>query len=135
MSEDKQLSETKPEHEVIDIDDESMPPEVKQLFSSFMMSMSAEHRVISSADKIADKLTPEHITSIIANSEKDDVRSLDAFKWNKIVGLIVFVVSLMFAAFLLIFFRESEHFATILTALFSFLGGIGFGKYVLKGRE
>jgi len=112
------------------IDDDSISPSFRKMMSQVSMAFHSEQRIMSSADKVAEKLTPEHITQIIANSEQDDSRQFSAFKWNSIIKLIIFFASLLFAIFLLVFFRNSEYFITLLAALFSFLGGLGVGKHI-----
>jgi len=110
------------EAEATDFLDE--PPHTQvggKLVSEIMGLAISEQRFISETDKIAEKLTSEHITQIIAASEREDSRAFTAFKWNSIVRLIVFVMSLLFVGFLLVFFRYSDYFATILAATFSFL--------------
>ena len=127
-------AKTKDEMEITELIDESQQPQVEKLSSAFM-SLYSEQRFISSTDKIAEKLTPEHITQIISNSEKEDLRAFSSFKWNAVVRFATLVISLVFAVFLLIFFRESEHFTTILTAIFSFLGGLGLGRFVVSSKK
>ena len=100
-----------------------------------LLSLYSEQRFISSTDKIAEKLTPEHITQIISNSEKEDLRAFASFKWNTVVRFATLIISLIFAVFLLIYFRDSEYFTTILTAIFSFLGGLGLGRFVMSPKN
>jgi hypothetical protein len=90
--------------------------------------------MVSSMDKVADKLNPEHITTIIDNAEKEDVRKYNAFKMGKIIGLIIFLICIAFSFSLLYIFKDSPHFPTILTGIFSFLGGLGVGKFILPNK-
>jgi len=110
-------------------------PRMKEFMSSMVMTLQSEQRIISSSDKVAEKLTEEHIAQIIMNSEKEDSRQFLAFKLNKFISLIIFIVSLVFAMVLLVIFRDSEYFITLVAAIFSFLGGLGIGKFALTKRE
>ena len=115
--------------------DDGIPPEYRSIISSFLMSVSREQRLISSADSIAEKVTEEHITKMLDMGAKEDERSHLAFKWNRVIQVIVLLVSLGFAAFLLVFFKDSPHFSTIVTSIFSFLGGLGIGRFTMTQKE
>ena len=117
------------------ISEEELSAENKNLLSSVLLSIQGEQQLISGADKIAEKLTGEHIGKIIENSEKEDERSYKAFIFGKVAGLIIFLISLIFAFVLLLIFKDSEHFQTILTAIFSFLGGLGIGKFIIPNSK
>jgi hypothetical protein len=121
--------------ESFDMQTDNVPKRVKGMAEAMMLSMRSESHMISSANKIAEKLTPEHITQIIDNAEEEDKRSFSAFKMNSVLRTVYIIISLSFALFLLIFFKDSEYFSTILTAIFSFLGGIGIGKYVMPSNK
>ena len=105
-----------------------------QFFEMFMSAQRVEG-FASSADKIAEKLTEDHITMLFKGAEKDDQRKADAEKRGQIIGFIFFIVCLLFAVFVLVFFQNSTHFTTVLTSLFSFLGGLGVGKFILPGKK
>jgi len=102
-------------------------PEIEALMFS--------QQFISGADKIAEKLNEEHITKIIESSAKDNERSFISAMFGKIAGLVIFFLSLIFAFILLLIFKDSEHFQTILTAIFSFLGGLGVGKFIIPNSR
>jgi hypothetical protein len=110
-----------------------MPQQVRELLSSWMLSLRSEHR--SNASLLVEKLDPEHISTIIANGAKEDERNFSAFKLEKIVGIIILIVALVFALTVLLLFRDSEYFVALITALFSFLGGLGVGKLLLSGKR
>ena len=118
-----------------DVMDGTLSPESKHVLSSMMLSVHSERRIISGIDKIAEKLTEAHIDKIIENAAKDDERSFAAFKMRHILGGIIFGVSLAFAFSLILLFRESEHFLTILASIFSFLGGLGVGRLFPGNRD
>jgi hypothetical protein len=109
-----------------------VPPQVKEQLSSWILSMRSEQR--SGTALIAEKLNTEHIAALITNNEESEKRDFSAFKIEKFVGIAIFIISLIFALILLIVFRDSEHFITIITALFSFLGGLGVGRFVIPGK-
>jgi Fe2+ transport system protein B len=122
-----------PENDIVTGEENS--PEIEQLLSSVLLSVQSEQQFISGADKIAEKLTEEHIGKIIESYEKENERSFTALMFGKIAGLIIFFVSLAFAFALLLIFKDSEYFYTILTAIFSFLGGLGVGKYIIPNSK
>jgi hypothetical protein len=112
---------------------DNMPPQVKEQLSSWIMSWHSEQR--SGAAMLVDKLDAEHISTIITNGAKEDERQFAAFKIDKVVGVIIFILSIAFALALLIIFMDSEYFVPIVTALFSFLGGLGVGKFLPYGKN
>jgi len=121
--------------ETTEIAETSVPPQIEDVLSGFMSVSMSGQSIVSSTDKIAEKLTAEHITQIIEVSSKEDERAFAAFQWRMATGIIIFVLSLVFAGLLLVLFRDSEYFVTILTAIFSFLGGMGVGKFILPHKN
>jgi len=85
--------------------------------------------VIKSGNNLTDKLTPEHITSIINNSDTQDKRDRDERKGQRYYHLIFFVLSLLFLSFIIIFLKDDKELLyKIIIAIISFLGGFGIGK-------
>lgn len=131
------MTDLQPQNNPDPIDEGQEKSEEDFPFTSFRESRTflAAMQTVSTADKVVDKLTPEHIDKMLDSSAKEDERSYNAFKINKLTGVLVFVFSLAFAIFLLVFFKDSEHFITVLTGIFSFLGGLGIGKFILPGKK
>ncbi|MDR1135615.1 MAG: hypothetical protein LBL49_05500 [Clostridiales Family XIII bacterium] len=112
--------------------DSAIPPQIREQLSSWMLSMYSEQR--SGASLLVDKLNPDHISTIIENGAREDERDFSAFKIEKAVSSIIFIACLIFAIVILIVFRDSEYFVTIITALFSFLGGLGVGRVTVTHK-
>jgi len=129
MSGGPTLTEDRPE--VLDGTSEPLPPQAERM----LMAFRSEQHFISSSDKIAEKLTPEHITQLLASSDKEDEREHARFQWTSIIKLLIFFTALLFAGFLLVFFSNSEYFLTILASIFSFLGGLGFGRFASLSKK
>ena len=71
----------------------------------------------------------------IKPEKKKNERSFKAFIFGKVAGLIIFSFSLVFAFILLLIFKHSKYFQTILTAIFSFLGGLVIGKFIIPNSK
>ena len=85
--------------------------------------------VTKSPNGLTEKLTPEHITSIISNSDTQDKRDRDERKGQRSHNLIVFVLSLAFLGFIIVFLKDDKELLyKIIIAIISFLGGVGIGK-------
>ncbi|MEA3496806.1 MAG: hypothetical protein U9R42_12335 [Bacteroidota bacterium] len=89
--------------------------------------------MISSVSKrtnpIAEKITPEHITTLIENSSVVDKRDRTERKSERNYNLILIIIGLVFVSFLVIFLQKNINLLiTIITAILSFIGGFGFGK-------
>lgn len=78
---------------------------------------------------IADKITPEHITTLIRNSDESDKRDRFERKSERSYNLILIMIGLAFIGFLIVFLQSNMNLLiTIITAILSFIGGFGFGK-------
>lgn len=78
---------------------------------------------------IADKITPEHITTLITNSDESDKRDRSERKSERNYNLILVLIGLVFIGFLIVFLQSNMNLLiTIITAILSFVGGFGFGK-------
>ena len=85
--------------------------------------------VSKNADNLTEKLTPDHITSIITNSDTQDKRDRDERKGQRNHNLALFVISLVFLGFIIVFLKDDKELLyKIIIAAISFLGGIGVGK-------
>lgn len=78
---------------------------------------------------IADKITPEHITTLIRNSDESDKRDRFERKSERSYNLILIMIGLAFIGFLIVFLQSNMNLLiTIITVILSFIGGFGFGK-------
>ena len=85
--------------------------------------------ITKSNNNFTEKLTTDHITSIISNSDTLDKRDRDERKGQRIHHLVIFVLSLAFLGFIIIFLKDDKDLLyKIIIAIISFLGGIGLGK-------
>ena len=85
--------------------------------------------ITKSASDFTEKITTDHITSIISNSDIQDKRDRDERKGQRNHQLIIFLLCLAFFVFIIVFLKsEKELLYKIIIAVISFLGGIGIGK-------
>ena len=85
--------------------------------------------ITKNSNNLTDKLTTDHITSIIINSDTQDKRDKDERKGQRKHNLLIFVLSLMFLGFIIVFLKDDKELLyKIIIAAISFLGGIGIGK-------
>ena len=81
------------------------------------------------SNPIADKITPDHITTLISNSDENDKRDRVERKSERNYNLILIVIGLLFIGFLIVYLQSNlSLLITIITAILSFIGGFGFGK-------
>ena len=84
---------------------------------------------VKNNNSLTDKLTPDHITNIINNSDAHDRRDRDERKGQRYYHLLIFIISLIFLGFVIVFLKDDKDLLyKIIIALISFLGGFGIGK-------
>lgn len=88
--------------------------------------------VMPVANPIHEKITQEHISAMLTNAEKESVRFYTGQKINKIVGLIIFLVTVsVFAGLLIIFRNHISDIQELITHLLALCagayGGYGYG--------
>ncbi len=89
--------------------------------------------VIKGANPVADKITPEHITQIIAKSDEFDKRDRKERKNERNYNLLLIIIALLFIGFLIVFLQKNEDLLIkIIIGIISFIGGFGFGQTKLK---
>jgi len=85
--------------------------------------------ITKSSNNLTEKLTPDHITSIINNSDTQDKRDRDERKGQRNHHLMIFVFSLIFLGFIIVFLKDDKELLyKLIIAIISFLGGVGIGK-------
>lgn len=99
--------------------------EVSRIINSTMIS-----GIMQRKNPIADKITTEHITQLITKSEEQDKRDREERKGERTYNLILILIALIFIGFLIIFLQSSNEdlLMKIIIAIFSFIGGFGFGR-------
>ena len=99
----------------------------EKLFAIFQETMFST--MTKSSDSLTEKLTTEHITSIINNSDEYDKRDRDERKGQRKYHFAIFALSIVFLGFIIIFLKDDKELLyKIIIAIISFLGGFGIGK-------
>jgi hypothetical protein len=82
-------------------------------------------------DSFVEKMTPEHVTAVIVNKDKDGERKhteelakINNHKWYAVgAGVFVIVLCALFLAF-----KQTDHLDAVLGTLAGLAGGFGIGK-------
>ncbi|MGB0949100.1 MAG: hypothetical protein ACPGU0_03210 [Marinirhabdus sp.] len=125
-----------PENDNLGIPEEildAIPAEDRGKFVSIMQqSMFAS--ISRRKNPLTEKITTEHITTLISNSDKNDKRDRQERKSERNYNLILILIGLVFIGFLVVFLQTNiDLLITVITAILSFIGGFGFGKSAKKG--
>lgn len=89
--------------------------------------------VVKKSNPISEKITEEHISTLIRNSDEQDKRDRKEHSGDKYFSIILIVIALAFVGFLIVFLQSNEKLLiTIITAILSFIGGFGLGKSIKK---
>lgn len=89
--------------------------------------------IVKKNNPISEKITEEHISTLIRNSDEQDKRDRKEHIGDKYFSITLIVIALAFVGFLIVFLQSNEKLLiTIITAIFSFIGGFGFGKSTKK---
>ena len=129
---EKSESQTEVNNDDIDIipDEvlEAIPEEERGKFKSIVRQTMISG-VMKRNNPISEKITSEHITELIKNSDNQDLRDRDERKTDKNYQIIFLLIGLAFLVFLIIFLQNNEDLLyKIILAIISFLGGFGIGK-------
>ncbi len=118
---------------------ERMPEPVREVIKTSLQISSHQSSSVSPlASIIGPNVKPEHISSLIGNSEKEAQRQHDRHRHDRIATLVAFALLLAFLVFLIIWLGDQEE---VLERVFSFLAGIfagvvgGFGYGLQKRSE
>ena len=91
--------------------------------------------IIKRSNPITERITEEHITKLISNSDQQDIRDRKERNHERYFTLGIIILSLVFIGFLVVFLKDKENLLiTVITAILSFIGGFGIGKSI-KNRE
>jgi len=85
--------------------------------------------IVRSSNPLSEKITSDHITSIISNADIQDKRDRDERKGQRNYYLIILIIALVFLGFIIVFLKEEKELLyKIIIAIISFIGGFGIGK-------
>ena len=104
----------------------------RQIVSSQIIEqMSAMMHVGPGRDAFVDKMTPEHVTAVIANKDKDgdrhhreEMAHIANRKWFFVGG----AISIVLVCFLFLNYNQTEHLDAVLGVIAGMAGGYGLGK-------
>ncbi len=140
----KQNKETKKFPVEKDSEKENHSDELDDIPPEFLEAIPEEerHRVVSiirskmfasftrETNPIYEKVSSEHITSIINNSEEQDKRDRKERGNIRWMNFGMFILILVFLVFIIIFLIDNENILNlIITASLAFAGGFGVGKF------
>lgn len=112
-------------------------PEEKRKMIRESISLSMQG-IMAVPHPMMEKVSSEHITTVLANADKDSDRAFKLDIIGKVIGSLVFVFILIAVVVLIYVFRNhmndiSELLKALIYAGSGLLGGYGLGYY--KGRE
>jgi Trk-type K+ transport system membrane component len=107
---------------------EAVPEKDRERFIT-IFQRTAFSSIEKKNNHLTEKITSDHITSIITNSDTQDKRDRDERKGQRRLNLIIFMLSLAFLTFIIVFLKDDKELLyKIIIAVISFLGGVGIGK-------
>ena len=109
---------------------EGMPPEGRRLFTQAFSSMTQFAGPVF--NPVLRRITSEHITQVLDNSEAQSSRDAESERSNRRYQFGYFIVGIAALLFLLVFFtlREQYHLlAAVITGAMGFGSGFGVGKF------
>ena len=107
---------------------EGIPVEERSKIKS-IISQTMFSGVMKRSNPISEKITSEHITKLIDNSNIQDDRDRKERKSDKNYQIIFLLIGLLFIGFLIVFLKDNEDLLyKIIIAIISFVGGFGIGK-------
>lgn len=113
-----------------------LPENERRIFAEFQaLTMQG---VMPTSNPLVEKISPEHITTVLANVDKESERAYKFDILGKIIGSIVFVIILIAIVALIYVFRNhmndiSEILKMLIYGSLGAFGGYGFG--LRKGKD
>ena len=123
---------------------EILPPEIENAINQLPESERKAFRQISSFsmssvfgmpknNPLLNKMTPEHISTLLENSDREDERGYKAYKFSNYIRLVFVVIGIGVFIFLVVFLKENVSLLNqLLTYTLPFLiglaGGFGLGR-------
>jgi len=87
------------------------------------------------ASPLGDKVTSDHITKLIDNSDSQDKRDRVERRCQRNYNLLILVIVLAFIIFHVVYFKDDkEILIPLVTSILSFVAGTGFGVGLSKKR-
>ncbi len=127
-TEDKETNDELIPDEILDAIPEEDRGKVISIMKRTMFS-----GVMEKNNPIADKITEDHITKLIDNSDSHDKRDRHERKGLRTHNIILILIGLIFIVFLLIFLKDNQDLLIkIIIAIISFIGGFGYGKSSIR---
>ncbi len=121
--------------EILDVV-ETMPDEDKGKVIGLFKRSLFEASITRHSTPFAEKVTSEHITKLIDNSDSQDKRDRVERKGQRNYNLLILVIILAFVVFLVVYFKDDkEVLIPLVTAILSFVAGTGFGLGLSKKSE
>ncbi len=116
-----------------DILEEILEEKRGKVVSVFKQSMFSS--IMRGSNPIADRITSDHISQLIKNSDEHDLRNRKERKSQRNYNLLLLIIGLIFIGFLIVFLYEDQDLlVNIILDMISFIGGLGFGKSFLKNN-
>jgi Na+/pantothenate symporter len=106
----------------------ALPPEMRQVFSA---RMALVHSAPSRQSPLAKNITPQHISTILANSDNDSRREFDLKRLAMVAVLVLVAMILVYAAKT----KDKDLSEKILVAGIAAVGGAGVGYGVGRGSR
>ena len=113
---------------------ENLRPEARHQFARMFAGISSVG--ITGFNPILRALTPEHLSKILDNRDRSDERAHTSEASERRYRFLYFLIGLIAAIALLVFFsvtNEREMLTTVLVALLGFAGGFGLGRTTRRG--
>lgn len=107
----------------------ALPPEMRQVVSASLTAMV--HSAPSRQSPLAKNITPEHIATILANSDNDSRREFDLKRLAIGAVLVLVAMILVYAAKT----KDKDLSEKILVASIAVVGGAGIGYGVGRGSR
>lgn len=94
--------------------------------------------VMPGRDPLIEKMTPEHVTAVIANKDKDGEREhtqemakIASHRWYFVGG----AIAIFALCWLFLNYKQTEHLDAVLGVLAGLAGGYGLGKSQSSGEH
>ena len=113
---------------------ENLRPEARQEFEQFVANVTSVG--ITGFNPILRAITPEHISKMLDNRDRSDERAHTSDGSDRRYRFLYFLIGLIAAIGLLVFFsatNDREMLTTVLVALLGFAGGFGLGRTTRRG--
>ena len=113
-------------------------PDIPKGQKKILEKFSVMQSIMPMQNPIVEKLTPEHISTILTNSDKESERYFKQNQFNRTATFIFGIITLGILAFIMFVFKENikdihDILLSIVSAVIGAVGGYGYG--LKKGGE